>query len=196
MQAAARRRSRQRQSANLPPMGEPWSGRSFEFNFPIERFPVILDRIRGTPHRMEAKLRGVDAATLARRPAGPTAGGAWSLQEHVGHFKDLDLLHLKRLGEIEATAPSLSPHDMKNTATWEADYNARPYGEVWAAFLASRQTLVGRLEGWDPAELGRSAMHHRIGKPMRVVDLAFFVAEHDDYYLAEMHAVLAGWGLR
>lgn len=33
-------------------------------------------------------------------------------------------------------------------------------------------------------ELMRTAAHPRLGQPMSVVDLCFFVAEHDDHHLA------------
>ena len=35
----------------------------------------------------------------------------------------------------------------------------------------------------SPAELARTALHPRLRQPMSVVDLCFFVAEHDDHHL-------------
>ena len=35
----------------------------------------------------------------------------------------------------------------------------------------------------SPAELARTSLHPRLRQPMSVVDLCFFVAEHDDHHL-------------
>ena len=43
-----------------------------------------------------------------------------------------------------------------------------------------------RLEGWDEERLGRVSRHPRLDRPMRAVDMAYFVAEHDDHHLAKM----------
>jgi len=32
----------------------------------------------------------------------------------------------------------------------------------------------------------RTALHPRLQQPMRVLDMAFFTAEHDDHHLARM----------
>ena len=34
-----------------------------------------------------------------------------------------------------------------------------------------------------PDQLARTALHPRLRQPMSVVDLCFFVAEHDDHHL-------------
>jgi hypothetical protein len=50
---------------------------------------------------------------------------------------------------------------------------------------------VERLEGIEPAYLSRTAVHPRLGQPMRIVDMAWFVAEHDDHHLARMTELVA-----
>jgi hypothetical protein len=42
---------------------------------------------------------------------------------------------------------------------------------------------VARIASMSPAELARTALHPRLRQPMSVVDLCFFVAEHDDHHL-------------
>ncbi len=39
-----------------------WVDRKFEFTIPVARFPVVVERLRGAPIRLEEKLRGVPAA--------------------------------------------------------------------------------------------------------------------------------------
>ena len=50
--------------------------------------------------------------------------------------------------------------------------------------------VVGRLEARSPQLLERTALHPRLEKPMTVVDLFFFVAEHDDHHLAQISELL------
>jgi hypothetical protein len=45
---------------------------------------------------------------------------------------------------------------------------------------------VERLEGFDADLFARSALHPRLNVQMRLVDMLFFQAEHDDYHLARI----------
>jgi uncharacterized damage-inducible protein DinB len=165
-----------------------WVERSFDFSFPVERIDTILERLRGTPARLEEKLSGFDRATLIRRD-----GDSWSIQEHAGHLLDLDELHLGRLDDYESGAVVLRPADTENRKTREADHNARPLEEILAKFREERARFVVRLEAWDDERLGTTALHPRLNQPMRVVDMAYFVAEHDDHHLARMTGLARAW---
>jgi hypothetical protein len=46
--------------------------------------------------------------------------------------------------------------------------------------------FVARFEELTAEEAARSAIHPRLKKPMRVIDLAHFTAEHDDHHLANI----------
>ena len=111
-------------------------------------------------------------------------GGGWSIQENVGHLISVEELHLGRLEDYDAGAEVLRPADMKNTRTVEADYNSRGIGNILAEFRRVRGDLVARLEAMDEAAAARTAQHPRLDVPMRVCDMAFFAAEHDDFHLA------------
>jgi len=158
-----------------------WVERSFNFSLPVGRIDTILERLRGTPARLEEKLSGFDRAALIRRD-----GDSWSIQEHAGHLLDLDALHIGRLDDYESGAAVLRPADMENRKTREANHNARPLEEILAKFREERARFVARLEAWDEERLGATALHPRLNQPMRVVDMAYFVAEHDDHHLARM----------
>ncbi len=41
-----------------------------------------------------------------------------------------------------------------------------------------------RLDAFDEEVLGVVARHPRLDRPMRIVDLMLFIAEHDDHHLA------------
>jgi len=161
-----------------------WADRKFEFTTPVEQFPDVLERLRGTPARVEEKIRGLSPAVLTRRD-----GEAWSIQEHLGHLVDLDELHLGRVDDFLAGASALRPADPQNRKTHEADHNRRDVKHLAQDFRRERRRFVERLEGIEPAQLARTALHPRLGQPMRVVDMAWFVAEHDDHHLARMSAL-------
>ena len=158
-----------------------WTERTFRFDLPVGMLPQVIERLRGTAPRIEDKVRGLSTEVLTRRD-----GDAWSIQEHIGHLLDLDELHIGRLDDYFADAEVLRPADMENRRTWQAGHNSRPAGELIQDFRRERESFVERLEAWDPGRLGQSALHPRLKQPMRVIDMAFFVAEHDDHHLARM----------
>ncbi len=158
-----------------------WVDRSFRFDVAVDLFPDVLERVRGTPARIEEKVRQVPGPGLTRRD-----GDKWSMQEHIGHLLDLDALHSGRLDDYHAGAPTLRPADITNRATTEANYNQRDLAAVLRDFRAARLHFVERLQAWDPARLELSAIHPRLQQPMRLLDMVYFVAEHDDHHLARM----------
>lgn len=165
-------------------MREPWTSRVFAFDFPVERISVLISRLRGTEPRIRAATAGLAAAALAQRH-----GESWSIQEHVGHLYELDELWLRRLDELARGEQFLSAADMSNRATWDADYNARGFGEVLAMFVERRRELRTKLAALDAGGLGRIGLHPRLQTPMRAVDVAFFAAEHDDNHLTLLEAL-------
>lgn len=162
-----------------------WTDRRFDFSFPADLFPELLERLRGTPARAEELARSVPPDVLRRRD-----GRTWSIQENLGHLADLESLFTGRLDEILGGTVSLRPADMTNRATNEADHNTQPIEEVLARLRRRRGELVARLETLAPADFARSSMHPRLGVPMRIVDMMLFHAEHDDYHMARMRALL------
>jgi hypothetical protein len=158
-----------------------WIEREFKLGIPIEIFPNILERLRGTPARLEDRLIKLPPAVLTRKE-----GDAWSIQEHAGHLLDLGTLDHGRLDDFEAGGEMLRPADMGNRKTYEAEHNKRDIREILAEFRQERGAFVHRLESYDDAFIAKEALHPRLKQPMRVVDLAFFIAEHDDYHLARI----------
>ncbi|HEX8140590.1 MAG TPA: DinB family protein [Pyrinomonadaceae bacterium] len=158
-----------------------WFEREFSFDLPVWMYANTVERLRGTPARLEDRIGSLPASTLTRREA-----GHWSIQEHAGHLLDLGPLDLARLDDYEAGRESLSPADRENRKTYEADHNARAVADILAAFRAERAEFVWRLEQYDEEFIRREALHLRLKTRMRVVDLAFFIAEHDDHHLARI----------
>ncbi len=159
----------------------PWIERTFQFDFPPGKLPDLLERLRGTPARLEERVAGLAADVLTRRD-----GASWSIQENVGHLLDLGYLPMQRITEILCGQAVLVAADMSNRRTHEADHNARPIAELLAAFRAERRRLVDRFESIPEADWSRAALHPRLKRSMRIVDIACFDSEHDDYHLARI----------
>jgi uncharacterized damage-inducible protein DinB len=129
-------------------------------------------------------VAGIDPAILTTR-----AGEEWSVQEHAGHLLDLEELHIGRLDDFAEGRETLRAADMKNSKTYEANHNEARLGDILSAFRATRMEFVARIEGLDEDAVKKSALHPRLQVPMRLVDLVYFAAEHDDHHLASITIV-------
>jgi hypothetical protein len=162
-----------------------WTDRSFQFTFPVEVFPEMIERLRGTPARLEDRVKSIARETLTKRD-----GERWSIQENAGHLLDLESLVKQRLDEYLAGASALHAADMSNRKTHEADHNQVSMAAILTDFRAQRTHLVTRLDSL-PLETFASVAHHpRLKVPMRLVDMVFFQAEHDDYHLARISELI------
>jgi hypothetical protein len=158
-----------------------WTDRRFNFDFPAGIYPEMIERVRGTPARLEELLAGLTSETLTAQ-----VDGRWSMQENAGHLLDLESLVSQRIDEYLAGNAALHAADMSNRKTYDASHNDVSIDTILKAFRAARQELVDRLESFEAEIFARSALHPRLNVPMRLVDMLFFQAEHDDYHLARI----------
>ena len=169
----------------LPAPRRLWFDRRFQLGLPPEVFPEIIERLRGTPARLEERTRNIPPRRLVQR-----FGDTWSIQEHVGHLVDLESLWTGRLDDFIQHATQLRSTDLANRKTWEAGHNSRPLETLLADFRSARLEFVTRLEGLSASQLRRTALHPRLQQPMTLADHGFFVAEHDDHHLARITELL------
>jgi len=158
-----------------------WTDRRFNFDFPAGIYPEMIERVRGTPARLEDLLAHLSTEMLTFQ-----ADGRWSMQENAGHLLDLESLVMQRIDEYVAGNAALHAADMTNRKTYEASHNDVPVALILKAFRSARQKIVVRLESFDEEIFARTALHPRLNVPMRLVDMLFFQAEHDDYHLARI----------
>src|SRR3990170_4717949 len=168
---------------------QPGFERQFPTGLPAELFPVVVERLRGTPARLEERLQTLPPTALTRR-----SGSTWSIQENAGHLLDLEPLWRQRVENFLAGQAEMTPADLTNRRTHEANHNGKPLATLLAGFRQARASLVGRLETVNDGALTHTALHPRLRVPMNLVDHAFFVAEHDDYHLARMTELLREFG--
>lgn len=164
----------------------PWIRRSWKFDFPVEIFPDILERLRGAPARIDEMVGDVARDLLTRRER----EGTWSILENIGHLTDTEVLPLTRVDQFLAGAPVLTAADMKNVATIEANHNDRSVVDVTRDFRKERSRLMSKLDALSDADFARVSRHPRLDMPMRLVDLCLFTADHDDYHLARIRELL------
>jgi uncharacterized damage-inducible protein DinB len=160
-----------------------WFDRRFP---PIEDnglLPGILERLEGTACRLRSLLSGVERAS--RVDAG------WTIAQEVGHLIDLEPLWLTRAHDIIHGQADLTVADLTNRATHEGDHDQWPVPQLVERFERARCAFLAVLRGANDSDLERSARHPRLGTPMRLIDLAYFVAEHDDHHLARLRALTA-----
>jgi uncharacterized damage-inducible protein DinB len=163
-----------------------WFERKFEFSFPVELFPNLCVRLRGTPARLEEMVRAYPRERLVLRPE-----EKWSAQEHAGHLLDLEPLWMARVGDYLAGATELTTADLSNRKTHEAGHNTRRIGDILAEFRKARLQLVDQAGELQAGLFARSILHPRLKQPMRLVDHLYFVAEHDDHHLARIWELLS-----
>lgn len=164
---------------------QPWFERRFEFSFPVELYPNLCARLRGTAARLEEVTRGGAKELLVRKP-----DWKWSAQEHAGHLLDLESLWLARVGDYAAGSAVLTTADLTNQKTHRANHNSRPLEDILREFRAARSELLRSVQASDPELFSRSIPHPRLRTPMRLVDHLYFVAEHDDHHLARIWELL------
>ncbi len=162
-----------------------WTDRKFDFSFPVEVYPEMIERLRGTPARLEDRTKAVAPELLTKRDS-----DKWSIQENVGHLLDLESLVAGRLDEYLAGSDTLHAADMTNRKTHDADHNQASIQSILSSFRRERMNFVARLENLSPETFGAVALHPRLNKPMRLVDMLFFQAEHDDYHVARISELI------
>lgn len=167
-----------------------WFERNFEFNVTQNIFPSLIERLEGTPLRLEHKLSLIPAELLEVQ-----IDNTWSIKENIGHLTDLETLWQRRLEEIVLGEKLMTPADLENNKTKLAHHNEQPIRELLGDFRKIRTETLSMLENIDETIIFRSAIHPRLNKPMRTMDLFIFVAEHDDHHLArisELYRILNG----
>ncbi len=129
--------------------------------------------------------RGLAANVLTHKPH-----GKWSILEHIGHLIDLEEVHEGRIDDFRRRLPVLRAADMKNKKTEDAGHNAKPLAALLHEFRESRTHFMNRLSNADDETVAFASRHPRLNQPMRMVDMAFFVAEHDDHHLTAIRLLI------
>lgn len=156
----------------------PWIERKFNFEFPVTHFPFYVERLKAIHPRLSTLFQVCDEKRLELKLA-----RSWSAKEHVGHLVDLEELHERRIREYLDGKTELSPADMNNDKTAKANHNVSSSAALLEKFGKTRTHFIQRLSLLDEKQLSLSALHPRLQKQMRLVDMVYFVTEHDNHHL-------------
>jgi uncharacterized damage-inducible protein DinB len=155
-----------------------WFERKFDFNFGVEEYPLIYQRLQQAPDMLAALLLHKPEQQLSHQP-----GGKWSVKEHVGHLVVLESLWRARVRDIVEKKHMLTATDLDNKATTEAGFNNYRLALLLEQFAGERRETLSLLDGIDTSALSHTSLHPRLQQPMRIIDIMYFTAEHDDHHL-------------
>ena len=158
-----------------------WFQREFNQALDPETLPNILERISGTPARLVEKIQIIDANYYD-----PRLEDKWSIKENIGHLSDLEPLWMARIEDIVNKREILTGADLTNQKTHQANHNQRSMKELLDEFRELRNQHMNKLTVLNSSDMKKYSLHQRLNTPMRIIDLAFFVAEHDDHHLAQI----------
>ncbi|HUQ97274.1 MAG TPA: DinB family protein [Chitinophagaceae bacterium] len=162
----------------------PWWQRTFHFDFPVELFPVLFSRLEGTIFRLHHLLANADEEQCSISKKG------WSIKQHVGHLADVEPMWWQRLTDMLTGQTYLTEGDSSNAKTELANHNENSLEVLANQFLVARQKLLETIYPFNADQLFQTAIHPRLLKQIRLIDLLFLIAEHDDHHLATISTLL------
>lgn len=163
-----------------------WFERKFEFDTEKSTHSENLERLSATPDKLLQVVQGLENHMLEVKP-----NDTWSIKENIGHLSDLEPLWQGRLEDIMDGQEYLRPTDLENKKTDLALHNDKGMAELLQEFKALRSQTIAQLTKLSNTDTIKSALHPRLKTPMRVMDLFYFVAEHDDHHLARIREIIS-----
>lgn len=155
-----------------------WFDRDFNFDFGIEQYDNLLDRLENFPMILNQKLDQIPE----QFPTYNTEG-KWSINQNIGHLFLLEIIWRARFQEINDGKKMMSPADLNNTATTRSSFNKLSITELTKCFWYERIKTIDFLKSLNSDDILKSSIHPRLNQPMRVIDLMYFVAEHDQHHM-------------
>jgi uncharacterized damage-inducible protein DinB len=155
-----------------------WFDRKFDFNIGIDDYPAIYKRLQQVPDTLAALLINKPNDILSHQP-----DGKWSVKEHTGHLSVLEPLWRSRIHDIMEKKPMLTPTDLNNNATSQAGFNNYDITALISKFAEERKQTLSLLDSINIRDHQHTSLHPRMQQPMRLIDILYFTAEHDDHHL-------------
>ncbi|MEJ2193623.1 MAG: DinB family protein [Ignavibacteriaceae bacterium] len=155
-----------------------WVEKKFEFSLSQDEYSSILSKLSETPDKIDELVNSLSTEVLKRK-----INDKWSILEHIGHIIDLEELHNGRIDDFIKGAEKLRPADMTNRKTHEANHNDKELTELLQELRVTRKKIINRLKELDDKVLSHVSLHPRLNQPMRPIDMAQFVTEHDEHHI-------------
>ena len=167
---------------------ENWLEKQFDFDFPASQYIEFLQFLGETPSHLEALVESLPNEILVCRD-----GDSWSIQENVGHLLTAESLFLGRLDDYENDASVLQPARFEDNPTDKANFNIKDIQWILNEFRMQREKYMNRLDVLHPEEFEKAILHPRLNKPMRLCDMLFFHAQHDQHHLIRISELKELW---
>ena len=167
---------------------ENWLEKQFDFDFPPSKYVEFLQFLRETTGKLEALVEFLPKEILIRRD-----GDSWSIQENVGHFLTAESLFLGRLDDYKNDVSVLRPARFEDNPTDKAGFNKKSIQWIFEQFQAQRATYISRLDALEPKDFEKAILHPRLNKPMRLCDMLYFHAQHDQHHLNRIAELKELW---
>lgn len=162
-----------------------WFDRKFDFSFEVDEYSKIYQRLQQAPAALAGILFNLPDNTLSHQP-----DGKWSVKEHTGHLSVLEPLWRARIHDILEIKPVLTPTDLNNTATSEAGFNSFTITELQQKFEEERRQTLSLLDSININDHKHTSLHPRMQQPMRIIDIMYFTAEHDDHHMGVVREII------
>jgi uncharacterized damage-inducible protein DinB len=155
-----------------------WFDRRFDFNFGMELYDTVIERLQSAPNRFIQVSRMLPDEILVFRYE-----NKWTIKENIGHLRLLEPLWRTRFEEIKNGISEMSPADISNSATDKMNFNTFSLQELIDSFTHQRIKTIDFLNNLQKSDFTKRSTHPRLQQPMRIIDLMYFVAEHDLHHL-------------
>lgn len=155
-----------------------WFDKEFQFNLVHSKYDSVLKKLKENPEIISQLVSNLHEDILTKR-----IDNKWSIKENTGHLIDLEELHDGRIDDFIAGEEILRPADLNNKKTDEANHNSKKIGNLLGQLKILRENFVRRMEHLDLQILSRSSIHPRLKQPMRPIDMAQFIIEHDEHHI-------------
>ncbi|MBO9676297.1 MAG: DinB family protein [Sphingobacteriaceae bacterium] len=166
------------------PFGK-WFDRKFDTNIDIVQFEDVLNRMEHFPAALNQLLE-----TCPKKITTIKTDGKWSVNENVGHLILLEDLWRRRFQDIKDGKQDMSPADLNNTATDQANFNELALDELIKSLRDERAKTIALLQGISKEDLLKKSIHPRLNQPMNIVDLMYFVAGHDEHHMTTIQSII------
>jgi len=169
---------------------EKWFDRKFDFDLGMEQYDTLYQRLQAAPGIFENQLAAVSETILQNR-----YNDKWSIKENIGHLFLLEFAWQIRLAEIADGKAELLVIDLNNSATDESDFNAMPLQQIMRNFREIRLQTISFLDTLTMDAFAHSSLHPRLKQPMCIIDMMYFIAEHDRHHLHTIQNILKRYNL-
>ena len=162
-----------------------WFDKKFRFEFSQADFGKVLSKLSENPEIISDLVSTLPNDILVQK-----VDKRWSIQENVGHLIDLEELHTGRIDDFIAEKKTLRPADLNNKKTDEANHNSKNINDLLIELKSVRENFITRMKNLNEKVLTSTSTHPRLNQPMRPIDMAQFVLEHDEHHIESIKELI------